>query len=195
MDNIARQREWKTGTVVPDSCHLLWLLCLLCSTHCRAPSAAAGCSLEYAESRENKLGSIWKCCGMGQSHGGYMRLWNSSSPSLFLLLILHMWKIPVHDPWSILGQLDSMSSICTIPSLSRELLLRGGRGFLGPWRQLTWPFVFQFSACKMGKILELFIFGKCLFFFLNRNSAHVNFFVFEEKSIPWNVSISNLKRS
>lgn len=55
MGSAARQREWKTGTAVPDSCHLLWLLCLVCSTHCRAPSAAAGCSLEYAESRENKL--------------------------------------------------------------------------------------------------------------------------------------------
>lgn len=56
MDNAARQREWKTGTVVPDSCHLLWLLCPVCSTHCRAPPAAAGCSLEYAESGEIKLG-------------------------------------------------------------------------------------------------------------------------------------------
>lgn len=55
MDSAARQREQKTGTVVPDSCHLLWLLSLLCSTHCTAPSAAAGCSLECAESRENKL--------------------------------------------------------------------------------------------------------------------------------------------
>lgn len=45
---------------------------------------------------------------------------------------------------------------------------------------LMWPFVFQFSACKMGKILELFIFGKCLFF-LNRNSAHVIFYIWGKK--------------
>lgn len=30
-DSAVSHREWKTGTVMPGCCHLLWLLCLACS--------------------------------------------------------------------------------------------------------------------------------------------------------------------
>lgn len=62
----------------------------------------------------------------------------------------------------------------------RRAVSAGGKTCLGSQTILTWPFVFQFSACKMGKISELFIFGKC--FLKNRNSAHVIICIWGKKS-------------
>lgn len=132
------QLKARTGVAVQHAgvgCNGQWKQGQLCQTPVTSCGCSACCAVPPLQSpfssswmqpgvcrvQGESASSVWKCCGMGQSLGGCMRLWNSSSPSLFLLLILHMWNIPVCDPWGILGQLDSKSSTCSIPSLSGEL--------------------------------------------------------------------------